>query len=587
VFNFTSNIELYLSILKSLGLIIYLLISGKIITDLFARNIYPNKLYFLHIMIGFVFNSILIDFLILFNIKFNHNFLYILYFLIIISILYFLIIKFTQKLKFNYQYNFFNLFISFVIILYFLLSLAPITSADSLDYHLGVPIQIYKDGKHFNPLWFNAGLAGISDNFLIVSIITKAEQFGTLIQFFSLMSIIELFWLFKNKQQNNLKYIFISLIITIPVILFLVSSPKPQLTSIALAALIFFIILNCDLFDRKYFILISILVIYLSLTKINYILTSFFLFSMLFLKLKKKQKLTYLLIFFCIAIIIYIPFILYKIKIPGSSLYDILLPVPHNFPGYQSYISYLRGYSESNYIFPLSLLIPNGFGNITTIIGVNLFLLMYLFYKCNIPYNEFLILITLYLIFCIILGQRSSRFYLEIFLFLLIYIYHFGHFDKVNFSTFYVFQKVQLFIFTIVLIYSFFNLTMGSFSMKQRDTVLNNNADGYNLAKWVNTHLPDSVNLLLDHRSVTLFNQNIISADWSHYVKYQDLPFYDSIIKKMNLNYVVIINDTPKNSILYRYCNKLKYGPYNFATLNRNPFRVKKQNTAWIYESIK
>ena len=169
MFNFTSNIELFLSIIKSLGLIIYLLISGKIITDLFAKNIYSNKVYFLHIMIGFVFNSIIIDFLILFNINFNYNFIYILYFFIIISILYFLFIKFTQKHKFNYQYNLFNIFISFVIILYFLLSLAPITSADSLDYHLGVPIQIYKEGKHFNPLWFNAGLAGISDNFLIVS----------------------------------------------------------------------------------------------------------------------------------------------------------------------------------------------------------------------------------------------------------------------------------------------------------------------------------------------------------------------------------------------------------------------------------
>jgi hypothetical protein len=133
-------------------------------------------------------------------------------------------------------------------------------------------------------------------------------------------------------------------------------------------------------------------------------------------------------------------------KIPGSSFYDILLPVPHNFPGYQSYISYLRGYSESNYMFPLSLVIPNGIGNITTILGVNLFLLIYLFYKCIIPYNKLLILITLYLIFCIILGQRSSRFYLEIFLFISIYIYHFGNFDDFNFSTFYLLQKLASFL---------------------------------------------------------------------------------------------------------------------------------------------
>ena len=185
------------------------------------------------------------------------------------------------------------------------------------------------------------------------------------------------------------------------------------------------------------------------------------------------------------------------------------------------------------------------------------------------------------------LGQKTSRFFLEIYLFLLLYYFLYSNPINIDLKLFYQIQYIQLFVFSIILFYSLFNLTIGNINLKNRETVLNHNANGYKLATWVNTLIPDSSKLLLEHRSVILFKQHIYSADWSYYLNNNESLFYDSIIKKIQLNYILILNDTPQNSLLYKYCSKLKYGPYEDTTLNRNPFRPKTFKKAWIYEAVK
>lgn len=588
MFSFNSNFELYISILKSFGLIIYLIISGKLIANFFFENKHSSKIIFQNFIYGYVFNAIVVNFLIFFKFNFNHNFTILLYFLTFLSCIFFFkfinLSKIFSKVFFK---NSFSFLFFFVLLLYFFLSLAPITSADSLDYHMGVPLHILKYGKNFDPLWFNAGLAGISDYFLIISIQTNAEQFGTLIQFISLLSIIELFYFQNLNHSIEIKFLFISIVITIPVLLFLTSSPKPQLSSIAISVLIFHLILNTKKINKKIFILISILIIFLSITKLNFLLTSVFLFILLLSNNRSSIQLISIFIFLIISFILYIPLIVYKINIPGSNIFDILLPVPHNYPGYKNFLSYLRFYTESSFYFPFSIIFPDSLGNITTVLGINIFILLFLFFKLKIKINKYLIIILIYFVFSFLIGQRSSRFFLEIYLFFLFYCFYYGNFTNSNLDFLFTIQKIQLFLFLIILLYSFFKLVIGSFNLNYRELVLENNADGYNLSKWVNKKLPDTSYVLLDHRSVSLFKQHIISADWSHYISVNEAPFYDSIIRKSKIDYVIILSDTPQNSNLYKYCNKLILGPHQFTSLNRNPFRKKIKFKAWIYEASK
>lgn len=587
MFQYSNNLDLYLSILKSLSLILYLLISGKYISKKFGLIEWSNEFRFFHVIVSYVFHSILINYLIFFNFNFKDYLNIFLYIIIFSTILYSFYFFFKKRFKIDIPKNNFSRFIYLVLVLYFFLSLAPITSADSLDYHLGVPLSIFKYGKVFDPLWFHSGLAGISDYFLIISISFKAEQLGNLIQYFALLSIIELYWIGKgNKSINNIN-LFISLVITIPVILFLTSSPKPQLGSIAIAIIIFFLLLTTKELKFRIFVLLSILIIYLSLTKINFILTAFFLSLSLLLKIDKRKIFLYAIVFIFIFLFLYFPLIVYKLKIPNSNFLDILLPIPHKFPGLITFLVYLRTYNESIFPFPFSLIFPSSLGNFTTILGVNLIILLYFYFKSKIVYNPNFFIIIIYLVLNMFLGQKTSRFFLEIYLFLLLYYFHYGNPININLKFFYYFQFIQLIIFSIILFYCFFNLTIGNINLKNRESVLNKNANGYKLATWVNSLLPASSKLLLEHRSVTLFKQKIYSTDWSYYVNNTESSFYDSIIKKNQLNYILILNDTPQNSRLYKYCSKLKYGPFKDTSLNRNPFRAKIIKKAWIYEAIK
>ena len=587
MFQYSNNLDLYLSILKSLSLIIYLLISGKYISKKFGLIEWSNEFRFFHIIVSYVFHSILINYLIFFNFNFKDYLNIFLYIIIFSTISYTFYFFFKKRLKIVIPKDIFSKLIYIVLVFYFFLSLAPITSADSLDYHLGVPLSIFKYGKVFDPLWFNSGLAGISDYFLIISISFKAEQLGNLIQYFALLSIIELYWIGKgNRSLNNIN-LFISLVITIPVILFLTSSPKPQLGSIAIATIIFFLILTIKELNFRIFVLLSILIIYLSLTKLNFVLTAFFLSLSLLLKLDKRKIFLYAIVFLFLILLLYFPLIVYKLKIPNSNFLDILLPIPHKFPGFINFLTYLRTYNESIFPFPFSLIFPSSLGNFTTILGVNLIILLYFFFKSKIVYNPNFFIIIAYLAVNIFLGQKTSRFFLEIYLFLLLYYFLYCNPININLKFFYYFQFIQLIFFSIILFYCLFNLTIGNINLKNRENTLNNNANGYKLATWVNSLIPDSSKLLLEHRSVTLFKQHIFSADWSYYSNINESSFYDSIIKKNRLNYILILNDTPQNSLLYKYCSKLKYGPFEDTSLNRNPFRAKTIRKAWIYEALK
>ena len=138
-----------------------------------------------------------------------------------------------------------------------------------------------------------------------------------------------------------------------------------------------------------------------------------------------------------------------------------------------------------------------------------------------------------------------------------------------------------------ILFYGSYSITAGIFSKHNRDKVLSLKANGYTLAKWVNLKLPDSAKILVEHRSVSLFNQNVYSSDWINYVdknKGED-QFYLDYLKKEKVKYVLIIGDSQKDSKLFNYCDSLVYGPFYGQIATRNPLNSGKNFKAWIFTS--
>ncbi len=101
------------------------------------------------------------------------------------------------------------------------------------------------------------------------------------------------------------------------------------------------------------------------------------------------------------------------LKIYNSTFIDVLIhPLPGNtFPGVNEFEVSLRNYQDSALILPLSLIFPNQFGVITTVIGLGLFLII--FVKPIVTQKAFLlsVMIILFVILGSLMGQKASRFF--------------------------------------------------------------------------------------------------------------------------------------------------------------------------------
>ena len=184
------------------------------------------------------------------------------------------------------------------------------------------------------------------------------------------------------------------------------------------------------------------------------------------------------------------------------------------------------------------------------------------------------------------LGQRTSRFYFESLVWLLLLI---NLYSKRKFNSIYLKYSVYsvTFLQLAILLYSSYSLTSGVISKSQREKVLISKANGYTLAKWANLKLPDTARILIDHRSLALFNQKVYSYDWVNYIenKTNQDKFYTDYLKKENVKYVLIIGDKQEDSKLFSYCDSLVFGPFIGQVATRNPFNSGKKYNAWIYTS--
>ena len=199
--------------------------------------------------------------------------------------------------KFNLKYDLVFLIIIILYILLFFISASPITHADSLDYHFSGALDLFRKGSfHKEILPMDNNFVSIGEILISIGLPLGAEQFGGMIQFSSLLSLIPI--LLKNKQNR----IFLLTILICPITFFLVSSPKPQLL-FSISSLLIFIYLfmyfpKLNLKNAKISFFIIILILTLNFLVKYSFLVSGVLLGIYLLFLMVKKKISYLFDFF-------------------------------------------------------------------------------------------------------------------------------------------------------------------------------------------------------------------------------------------------------------------------------------------------
>jgi hypothetical protein len=483
-----------------------------------------------------------------------------------------------------------------------LIALGPVTNADSLDYHIGVALAILNNGTFpFIPEWFHSRLSGNGEVMIALGLSIGSEQFGSIVQFTGLIGVVGLFIGGEVDKSNSNEKSYRRPILAVaaasaPVLLFLISSTKPQFLLVAMTTLAFALIVFPS---RRYlaprpallgFTLICLLVMTASQGKFSFLLGGGVIGLLGFAIIARQGLfLPAIGIGVLVTLIVLAPPLLWKYFHFGGDLINALIkPFPGDWAGYDGFEEVLRGYQDSPIPFPLSLVIPSGIGTISTIIGGGLILMLAL-RPGRDPWSWTLVLAALFAsVIGATLGQTTSRFFLEPFYWILmaLLIAPVSLSNNLEFKWLRWTVSCQAVLTIILGFYGAVTLLPGALTVTWRNSVMGSYANGYSVMKWADSVLPANAVLLSGHRSVALAPREVVPIDWANFVKFdtvQSMP-YLLRLKARGISHMLVIGDSAYSGPLKGCLGKTIAGPWYGRSATRNPFNTGGNYTAWIIE---
>ena len=494
-------------------------------------------------------------------------------------------------------FSFSNLEILLIFLLifgFFLLSFAPVTNADSVDYHLFSAKYLLKNGHYpiFLTNFHATRLSGAGELMIAMGLLVGSEQFSSILQ---ACGLITLFGVLKKYNSNSFFWL---IILASPVLIFFISSIKPQLFNICASSFVFTIILR-ELFikteiSKKDFFHVFIFCVFIlfinTQVKFSFFLSSFILTLLLiYLSIKKKIYFkTFSTLFFLYFLIILLP-IIWRYNQFGGNFFELFIsPFSTELYGLKAFKSYLVNLNQGNLF--LWMIFPRDTKLLSQTLGLGTLLFIFLFFKIK-KENIFMIVIILsFIIFIHNFGQYTARFFLEIYFWLSFFFVIFSNKFKTNLFYRLIICGQSLMVIAI-LFFGVITLTKGVFTKNQRDQVLSNHANGYLFFKWTNHQLKKhkyTGPIISSKRSIGFLNNFSIPPEHLYFVNYnkkEALP-YIAEIKKLNPKYIIVSKETNLFDI-YNNCiiKEIEIGKKIDKYAVRNPFL--KSNTysdVHIYE---
>lgn len=470
----------------------------------------------------------------------------------------------------------FSVLITCTLIAFILIALAPPTDADSLDYHLGIPIEILRKGS----LWFGKDnihfrMSGWGEMINLLGIVNGCAQLSAMLQ------VIGLFWLialFTNAVEEKYKITAIALILGIPVLLFFIPGQKNQLLG-AIATTICFYSLSRQTkeLNSRIFILFSLVLLFAVGIKYSFLISALSLIVMLVLKYELKEALSKLFQLLVCSVLVLSPIYLYKYNYFG----DPLSPLLEGFKKYPDPVviavhEFLRHYKDSSFAFPLNLLFPSSIGNVSSFLGVGI-LIVIVFLFNNKQHKSEAVAVAFFSVLTIIAGQSTARFFVEPFLWALpLFFLHTmpGWTRSIS-----IIGKAQYLIMIPCFAFLLFVLLPGTFSNKQREQLMYHSALGYAHVRWLDSTLSEGNMILTDVRSRSLFHHPVFPVEYVLYANRLQKKYPDSL-HSMMLHYKVkylVLPDMQRFSLVKKNfaAEELK-APIDIPNAVRNPFNKKK-----------
>lgn len=470
-----------------------------------------------------------------------------------------------------------------------LAAIGPPTDADSLDYHLGVPLDILRHHGHFfRPDWLVARLMGLGESLNLLGLAGGTDILGATLQFAGLVAVLAAVMTLARTDMDRIMVAVA--ILGCPVLIFLVPNQKPQMLPTAAATI--GLILLAERFramDAKTLILALSCGFFAIACKYSFILTGGVLVGVALLA-AYRTRLLGLSVGICLAayMVFVFPVHWHNLVFYGDPVSPLLErfktvsdPVVLRFAttiiNSETPVSLLP--------YPLGLLFPSSLGTLSMVLGLGpLFFFVGLKEaRSRLIPKVLLGCAAVQVALILSLSEASARYFLGPYLCIVAAVA--GSPWTPGKRLLFKLTLGQLFFVALMAMFGAATLFPGSLTSSLRDRVMFRASYGYAEARWLNQVLPLEAVVLTDLRSSALMPRPYLSANIFHYLdlsKPDELERFKSLAVAAQGNTLVTMYPmSPEiTSILGPGLGEAIAGPKEFYRGVRNPWN---RGTAYKY----
>jgi hypothetical protein len=459
-----------------------------------------------------------------------------------------------------------------------LAALSPPTDADSLDYHLGVPLEILRHHGHFiRPDWLFSRLMGLGESLNLLGLAGGTDILGATLQFAGLVAVLVGVMTFARTDMDRIMVAV--LILGCPVLLFLIPNQKPQM--LPTAATTIALLLLAERFramDAKTLLLALPCVFFPISCKFFFILPGGVVVGAALLA-AYRARLLGLSVGICLASYLVLVFPVHWHNLVSYG--DPVSPLLERFktvrdPLVLRFAAILISWDETISPYPLGLFFPLHLGTVSQVLGLGpLFFLVGLQEARTHLTPRVLLGCVAVAVACILsLTLATPRYFLGPYL----WIVAAGAASAWTIGKRLLFKLMlgQLCVVALMAMFGAATLFPGSLTSSWRDRVMSRASFGYVETRWLNQVLPPEAVVLTNLRSSALMPRPYLSSEIFNFFdlcKPEELALFKSLAIAAQVNTLVTVGPLPPGeaSILSPGVGEILAGPKEFYRGVRNP----------------
>jgi hypothetical protein len=470
-----------------------------------------------------------------------------------------------------------------------LAALGPPTDADSLDYHLGVPLDILRHhGFFLRPEWLFSRLMGLGESLNLLGLAGGTDILGATLQYAGLVAaLVGVMTLARTDMDRIMVAV---LILGCPALLFLIANQKPQMLPTAATTLA--LLLLAERFramDAQTLILALPCVFFAVACKFFFILPGAVVVGVALLA-AYRARLLGLSVGICLAAYLVLVFPLHWHNLvcygdPVSPLLERFKTVSD--PMVVRFASTLTGRDGQILPYPLGFFFPLNLGTLSQVLGFGpLFLLVGLKEARSHLTPKILLGGVVVAVACILFTNAPPRYYLGPYL----WIVAAGAASAwtPGKRLFFKLMLGQLLAVALMAMFGGVTLFPGSLTPSLRDRVMSRASFGYAETRWLNQVLPPEAVVLTNLRSSALMPRAFLTNEIINFFdlsKPEELALFKSLAVGAQVNTLMVMGNIPTGnaSILLPGVGEILAGPKEILRAVRNPMNRGAAQTVTVY----